>query len=188
MQGPSYLSLTRSLSWLLMPWLLTSPGHQQPWYWLCRIGRFLSYLRKDFNYLCPGLPTSTELPYSGTETGFPVREYGQRAKSTEIQKLPTLFQLSFCLYLTPTQIIYWSGHDSVAFLLITSGLKWLKHNPHYHKNNKPQDLIQLRCAPVRPITFDTMCWNRELNQTSDVIGQVPSLLRTALDFGQWKRV
>ena len=24
----------RSISWLLMPWLLTSPGHQQPWYWL----------------------------------------------------------------------------------------------------------------------------------------------------------
>ena len=51
-RGPSYLGLTRSISWLLMPWLLTSPGHQQPWYWLCRIGRFLSYLRKDFNYLC----------------------------------------------------------------------------------------------------------------------------------------
>ena len=34
-----------------MPWLLTSPGHQQPWYWLCKTGRFLSYLRKDFNYL-----------------------------------------------------------------------------------------------------------------------------------------
>ena len=51
MRGPSYLSLTRSISWLLMPWLLTSPGHQQPWYWLCRIGRFLSYMRKDFNYL-----------------------------------------------------------------------------------------------------------------------------------------
>ena len=51
-RGPSYLVLTRSISWLLMPWLLMSPGHQQPWYWLtCRIGRFLSYLRKDFNYL-----------------------------------------------------------------------------------------------------------------------------------------
>ena len=50
-RAPSYLGLTRSISWLLMPWLLTSPGHQQPWYWLCRIGRFLSYLRKDFNYL-----------------------------------------------------------------------------------------------------------------------------------------
>ena len=51
-RGPSYLGLTKSISWLLMPWLLTSPAHQQPWYWLCRIGRFLSYLRKDFNYLC----------------------------------------------------------------------------------------------------------------------------------------
>ena len=50
-RGPSYLGLTRSISWLLMPWLLTSPGHQQPWYWLCRIGRFLSYMRKDCNYL-----------------------------------------------------------------------------------------------------------------------------------------
>ena len=50
-RGPSYLGLTRPISWLLMPWLLTSPEHQQPWYWLCRIGRFLSYLRKDFNYL-----------------------------------------------------------------------------------------------------------------------------------------
>ena len=49
--GSSYLGLIRSISWLLMPWLLTSPGRQQPWYWLCRIGRFLSCLRKDFNYL-----------------------------------------------------------------------------------------------------------------------------------------
>ena len=48
----SYLGLTRSISWFLMPWLLTSPGHQQPWYWLCRIGMPWSYLRKDFNYLC----------------------------------------------------------------------------------------------------------------------------------------
>ena len=50
-RGPSYLGLTRSISWLLLPWLLMSPGHQQPWYWLCRIGRFWSCLRKDFNYL-----------------------------------------------------------------------------------------------------------------------------------------
>ena len=51
-RGPSYLGLTRSVSWLLMPWFLTSPGHQQPWYWLCRICRSRSYLRKDFKYLC----------------------------------------------------------------------------------------------------------------------------------------
>ena len=29
-----------------MPWLLTSPGHQQPWYWLCRIDRSSSYSRR----------------------------------------------------------------------------------------------------------------------------------------------
>ena len=51
-RGPSYLGLTRSISWLLMPWLLTSPGHQQPWYWLYGIFRFFSYLRKCFKYLC----------------------------------------------------------------------------------------------------------------------------------------
>ena len=48
-RGPCYFGLTRSISWLLMPWLLTSPGHLQPWYLLCRIGRFLSYLMKDLN-------------------------------------------------------------------------------------------------------------------------------------------
>ena len=30
---------------------LASPGHQQPWYWLCKIGKSWSYTRKDFNYL-----------------------------------------------------------------------------------------------------------------------------------------
>ena len=51
-RGPSYLGLTMSLSWLLMPWLLTSPGHQHPCYWLCRICKSYSYVRKDSNYLC----------------------------------------------------------------------------------------------------------------------------------------
>ena len=51
-RGPSYLGLTRSISRLLMSWLLTSPGHQQPWYWLWRMCKFWSYLRKDVKYLC----------------------------------------------------------------------------------------------------------------------------------------
>ena len=50
-RGPSYLDLTMSISWLLMPWLLTSPGHQQPWYWLGKIQQSRSYTRTDFNYL-----------------------------------------------------------------------------------------------------------------------------------------
>ena len=50
--GETELSwLTRSISGLLMPWLLASPGHQQPWYWLCKIDKSWSYTRKDFNYL-----------------------------------------------------------------------------------------------------------------------------------------
>ena len=44
-----YLGLTRSISWLLIPWLLKLPGHQQPWYWLCRICRSWSYFRKDLS-------------------------------------------------------------------------------------------------------------------------------------------
>ena len=51
MWEPSYLALTRSISWLLMPWLLASPGHQQPWYQLCKITKSWSYTRKNFNYL-----------------------------------------------------------------------------------------------------------------------------------------
>ena len=51
-RGPSYLGLTRSISWLLMPWLTSSSGHQQPWYWLYRISRSFSCLRKDFKYFC----------------------------------------------------------------------------------------------------------------------------------------
>ena len=50
--GPSYLGLTRSISWLLMPLLLTSPGHQQPWYWLWRICKSWSDLRRYFKCLC----------------------------------------------------------------------------------------------------------------------------------------
>ena len=51
-RGPSYLRLIRSISWLVMPWLLTSAGHQQPCYWLCRICGSWSYMRRDFKYLC----------------------------------------------------------------------------------------------------------------------------------------
>ena len=38
--------------WLLMPWVLMSPGHQQPWYWSYRINKLLSSIRNDFNCLC----------------------------------------------------------------------------------------------------------------------------------------
>ena len=40
------------IPWLLMTWLLPSPGHQHPQYWLCRLGAFLFLIRKEFRYLC----------------------------------------------------------------------------------------------------------------------------------------
>ena len=42
---------TQPIPWLLMPWLLLSPGHQQPWHCTCRMDRSLSSIRNDFNYL-----------------------------------------------------------------------------------------------------------------------------------------
>ena len=41
-----------SLLWLLMPWLLVSPGHQKPWYWLCRITGSLFSMRGYFTSYC----------------------------------------------------------------------------------------------------------------------------------------
>ena len=41
----------RSIPWLLMPWLLASPWHQQPWYWIYRTNKSLTFMRQVFNYL-----------------------------------------------------------------------------------------------------------------------------------------
>ena len=44
---------TRSIPWLLMPWLLASPGHQHPWHCWYRIKGSLCSTMKDFKHLCP---------------------------------------------------------------------------------------------------------------------------------------
>ena len=38
------------MPWLLIFWLIALLGHQQPWYWLCRINGALSSVRNDVNY------------------------------------------------------------------------------------------------------------------------------------------
>ena len=43
-------SKIRSMHWLLMPWLLVSPGHQHPWHWTCRINWCLFSTRKNQDY------------------------------------------------------------------------------------------------------------------------------------------
>ena len=46
-----YSRIIRPIPSLLMPWLLASPGHQQQYYWICRINGPLSSMNKDNNYL-----------------------------------------------------------------------------------------------------------------------------------------
>ena len=62
-----YFDQTRSVSWLLVPWILPSLGHQQSQYWLCSIYRalpsmrrnsavcFISVSRNDEKYKCVSL-------------------------------------------------------------------------------------------------------------------------------------
>ena len=47
---PDYSWKVRSIPWLLMHWLLASPGHHQPWYSSCSLYA-LSSTRKDFHHL-----------------------------------------------------------------------------------------------------------------------------------------
>ena len=51
---PSYRSLIRSISWLMMTWRRKEPCHQQQWNWLlvCEIGKSCFSMRRDFNCLC----------------------------------------------------------------------------------------------------------------------------------------
>ena len=51
-QWLSYCGLTRSISLLQMAYPLASPGHQQQWYWLCKLCRSFSHRRKDFSHIC----------------------------------------------------------------------------------------------------------------------------------------
>ena len=48
---PEYSGMTRSIPWLLMPWLLASPCQQQPWYSISRLNWSLFSTKKYFNYL-----------------------------------------------------------------------------------------------------------------------------------------
>ena len=46
-----YSKRTKSIPWLLMPWLLALPGHEQPWLWNCKINRSLLTMSKYWNHL-----------------------------------------------------------------------------------------------------------------------------------------
>ena len=98
--GPSYFGLTRSISWLLMPWLLTSPGHEQPWYWLYRICRSFSYLRKGFevpvSYQCGGMTYNVNICFM-----FPLKNLARKGltRSGVHWFLISCYPFKFALYI-----------------------------------------------------------------------------------------
>ena len=51
-RGLNYSGWTYSIAWLLMHWLLASPGHQHPRWWLYRMAQVFSSMRKEFKYQC----------------------------------------------------------------------------------------------------------------------------------------
>ena len=48
-----YFWKTRSIPWLLMPWLLVSPDHQQPWYWLHKVKQMFDIHEEGFQLSVP---------------------------------------------------------------------------------------------------------------------------------------
>ena len=72
---------TRSISWLLMPWLLTSPGHQQPWYWLCRVCSCLIWGRISTTWVVSMWRNDTKCKYMFT---FPLKNLARKAPDTFI--------------------------------------------------------------------------------------------------------
>ena len=60
---PEYSAITKSVKWLLMFRILTLPGHQQPWYWICRINGHCHPL--DRISIDPSLTSyNTPVPYT----------------------------------------------------------------------------------------------------------------------------
>ena len=72
---------TRSISWLLMPWLLTSPGHQQPWYWLCRVCSCLIWGRISTTWVVSMWRNDTKCKYMFM---FPLKNLARKAPDTFI--------------------------------------------------------------------------------------------------------
>ena len=46
--GVELFTRFRSISWMVMPWLLASPGHHQPWYWLPQNIENLVFIEEGF--------------------------------------------------------------------------------------------------------------------------------------------
>ena len=94
-----------------MPWLLASPGHQHPWYWLCRTSTFLSYLRKNFNYLCH--VNVTEWHKTQIHIFVPSEKFSMQRVKFVMGCQETTHPTGGCAYQSLYDILWYSSNDGI---------------------------------------------------------------------------
>ena len=92
---------SRSKPWLLMTWRLGSPGHQQPWYWVCK--RAIFFHKKVY-----------KLPL--------VSQFGQMIQDANIFLCFSIYFISDVPFLR--DIILGSNFEKPVYMYIVNGLVW----------------------------------------------------------------
>ena len=119
----AYSRRTRSMPWLLMPWILASPGHQQPWYWL----RYVASTG-------PCLPWEFQVPVACLALTHQTKMHGE-----------PLFDIAWCYqphrmahgqHLNLNMDMCWEMIENANISHINSALQWLKSQPHLQWVNK----------------------------------------------------
>ena len=132
-----YFGITRSISWLLMPWRLASPGHQQPWYWRSTMWIIRSSSGVNFNNLqCFVVKEWCEMQIHGLAQNCSVSS----VNALEIlQSCTTLSKYVFTPKFSMTRVklllyviqIEKSMHDANHALIVKSILTLLVLRPEY---------------------------------------------------------
>ena len=148
-----YFGSTRSITWLLMPWLLTSPGHQQPWYWLCKMGRSFSSKRKNFNYLLHLIVEkwSKKQTYGFIIIDWFISSSIENLSKERVRAIPPFYFRDHFVY-APSQwettlqcnvVSHWLGaHTKWSFYLLHAAMFWKRLDPVFMTPNAPFAVLQ----------------------------------------------
>ena len=156
-----YFGQTRAKLWLLIPWFLASPEHQQPWYWLCRIARSVSPIRKNLNHMHQCWETIKKkckfiFYVSLTHFGL-MKSYGiKRSWSTLIQIM------AWCLtapshYLNQCWLITNVDHRNKFRWNFKQNMKLIQRNAFENVCKMPVILLKPQC--VNSLALGRFEWN-----------------------------
>ena len=150
-----------------MHWLLASPGHQHPRYWLYKTDRTLSSMRKDFNYPCHISVEECKYMYISVEKFSTFRDFslalGQWSDRINHNQITTKHNK-----VSNPRIILWRHVPFVLFCLFllqcsTRTLQW-RHNRrdgvsnHQHHDCLPNRLFRRRSKKT------SQCLNKRLSK------------------------